>query len=56
MGLMRKAPPPFDDFAKAQNVSPRMLQAASDLWSESYAKLADAEDFNQMILFSGQRS
>jgi 3-hydroxyisobutyrate dehydrogenase len=56
MGLMRKDVRLFDDFAKAQNVSPRMLQAASDLWSESYAKLADAEDFNQMILFSGQRS
>jgi hypothetical protein len=33
-----------------------MLQAASDLWRESKATLSDAEDFNKMVPFAGQRS
>jgi 3-hydroxyisobutyrate dehydrogenase len=56
MGLMRKDVRLFDDFANAQGVSPMMLQAASDLWRESKATLSDAEDFNKMVPFAGQRS
>ena len=56
MGLMRKDVRLFDDFIQAQSLSPQMLQAASGLWRESKTMLADAEDFNQMIPFAGQRS
>ena len=56
MGLMRKDVRLFDDFANAQGVSPMMLRAASDLWRESKATLSDAEDFNKMVPFAGQRS
>ncbi len=55
MGLMRKDVRLFDDFAVAQAAHPAMLKAASALWGESAATLADAEDFNRMVPFAGAR-
>ena len=56
MGLMRKDVRLFDDFAKAQHAKPQMLLAASQLWAESKATLADGEDFNQMVPYAGTKS
>jgi 3-hydroxyisobutyrate dehydrogenase len=56
MGLMRKDVRLFDDFTKAQNLNPELLNAASALWRESAGTLGDGEDFNQMVPYAGERS
>lgn len=56
MGLMRKDVRLFDDFVEANDLSPRLLRAASSLWRESEASLADSDDFNTMVPLAGRLS